>query len=155
MRRFLIMIMKHVPNLITITRLFLIPIFIYAFFSGSPYGQLHALLIYLIAGVTDLLDGYLARKYNVVSLVGIVLDPLADKLMLLAALWCLFTVNDDSGSKHSPDNGCSATSCGCKVSSIYVIPPALFAKQKTRYDHFLPWLLRSLCSLRCPLLRRG
>lgn len=88
--------MKHVPNLITIARLFLIPVFIYAFFSESPYGQFYALGIYLIAGGTDLLDGYLARKYDVVSVVGIVLDPLADKLMLLTALWCLFTANEIS-----------------------------------------------------------
>lgn len=86
--------MKHVPNLITIARLFLIPLFIYAFFSDSPYAQVYALAIYLIAGITDLLDGYLARKYNVISVVGIVLDPLADKLMLLTALWCLFTVHE-------------------------------------------------------------
>ena len=86
--------MKHVPNLITIARLFFVPIFIYAFFSGSQYGQFYALAIYIIAGGTDLLDGYLVRKYDVVSVVGIVLDPLADKLMLLAALWCLFTVSE-------------------------------------------------------------
>jgi len=86
--------MKNVPNLITISRLFLIPVFIYAFFSGGPNGQIYALGIYLLAGGTDLLDGYLARKYDVVSVVGIVLDPLADKLMLLTALWCLFTVHE-------------------------------------------------------------
>lgn len=86
--------MKHVPNLITIARLFLIPVFIYAFYSGGPNGQLYALIIYLLAGGTDLLDGYLARKYSVVSVVGIVLDPLADKLMLLTALWCLFTAHE-------------------------------------------------------------
>ena len=81
--------MKHIPNAITIVRLFLVPVFIYAFFSGGPNSQIYALVIYLIAGITDLLDGYLARKYKVVSVVGTVLDPLADKLMLLTALWCL------------------------------------------------------------------
>ena len=85
--------MKHVPNAITIIRLFLIPIFIYVFFSENPYSHIYALAIYLIAGITDLLDGYLARKYKVVSVVGTVLDPLADKLMLLTALWCLAVIN--------------------------------------------------------------
>lgn len=84
--------MKHIPNTITIIRLFLVPIFIYAFFSDSQNGHIYALAIFLIAGATDILDGYLARKYNVVSVVGIVLDPLADKLMLLTALWCLSAV---------------------------------------------------------------
>jgi len=51
---------------------------------------MYALMIFLLAGITDLLDGYLARKYDVVSVVGIVLDPLADKLMLLTALICLY-----------------------------------------------------------------
>lgn len=84
--------MRHVPNTITIIRMFLVPLFIYVFFSDNQYARIYALAIYLIAGLTDLLDGYLARKYNVVTVVGIVLDPLADKLMLLAALWCLAKV---------------------------------------------------------------
>lgn len=84
--------MKYLPNAITILRLFLIPVFVYVFFSENPYGYFYALAIFLIAGVTDLLDGYLARKYDVVSVVGVVLDPLADKLMLLTALWCLSAV---------------------------------------------------------------
>jgi cardiolipin synthase len=87
------MIMKHIPNAITIIRLFLVPLFIYVFFSGDPYSHVYALVIYLIAGITDLLDGYLARKYKVVSVVGTVLDPLADKLMLLTALWCLAAID--------------------------------------------------------------
>lgn len=86
--------MKHIPNAITIIRLFLVPLFIYVFFSGDPYSHVYALVIYLIAGITDLLDGYLARKYKVVSVVGTVLDPLADKLMLLTALWCLAVIKE-------------------------------------------------------------
>jgi len=81
--------MKYLPNAITIMRLFLIPVFIWIFFSDIPHNYVWALAVYLLAGVTDMLDGYLARKYDVVSVVGIVLDPLADKLMLLTALACL------------------------------------------------------------------
>lgn len=81
--------MKYLPNAITILRLFLIPVFIWLFFSEMEHNYVWALVVYLFAGVTDLLDGYLARKYDVVSVVGIVLDPLADKLMLLTALACL------------------------------------------------------------------
>lgn len=81
--------MKHLPNILTMMRLFLIPVFIYLFFSGTEEAHVYALLIYLLAGLTDVLDGYLARKYQVISVTGIVLDPLADKLMLLTALICL------------------------------------------------------------------
>lgn len=82
--------MKHVPNMITFFRLLLIPVFVIVFFSSLENRLLYALGIFLLAGATDALDGYLARKYDVVSVVGIVLDPLADKLMLLTALVCLF-----------------------------------------------------------------
>ncbi|SHJ33097.1 CDP-diacylglycerol--glycerol-3-phosphate 3-phosphatidyltransferase [Parasporobacterium paucivorans] len=80
--------MKYVPNAITLMRLVLIPIFAYVYLSEYENAPVYAVGIFLLAGFTDLLDGYLARKYNVVSIVGIVLDPLADKLMLLTALLC-------------------------------------------------------------------
>ncbi len=81
--------MKYVPNALTILRMFMVPAFAVLFFSSIEYNHIYALLIFLLAGFTDWLDGYLARKYDVVTVVGIVLDPLADKLMLLTALICL------------------------------------------------------------------
>jgi len=81
--------MKYLPNIITIVRLILIPVFVFFFFSPVMYNHLYALAVFLIAGITDLIDGYIARKYNVITDVGKVLDPLADKLMLLTALTCL------------------------------------------------------------------
>ncbi len=84
--------MKHIPNILTIIRMCLIPVFVMFFFSDSPNGQSYALLIFLIAGITDVLDGQIARRYNLVSAIGTVLDPLADKLMLLTALICLALV---------------------------------------------------------------
>ena len=82
--------MKHIPNILTIIRMLLIPVFIWVYFSTLPNHHLWALFIYLLAGFTDFLDGYFARKYEVVSVIGTVMDPLADKLMLLAALGVLF-----------------------------------------------------------------
>jgi len=81
--------MKYLPNAITLLRLLMVPFFAMIYFSGTKNAQAYALALFLAAGATDMLDGYLARKYNVVSVVGIVLDPLADKLMLLTALACL------------------------------------------------------------------
>ncbi len=77
--------MRHIPNIITILRLFMIGVFIY-FFQNEIY--LGALATYVAAIASDMLDGYLARRNNWVSNVGKVLDPLADKLMLIAALAC-------------------------------------------------------------------
>lgn len=83
--------MKYVPNLITLSRLIMVPLFAVIYFSDLKYAPVFALLLFILAGLTDALDGYLARKYQVISVVGIVLDPLADKLMLLTVLGC-FTV---------------------------------------------------------------
>ena len=75
--------MKNVPNALTIFRIILIPIFVYAFLGLGNI--MLACFIYVLAGATDLLDGYIARKYNLVTKLGIVLDPLADKLLQLTA----------------------------------------------------------------------
>lgn len=79
----------NIPNLLTIFRIILIPIFIFVFFSQSSASFLHSILIFLLAGFTDFLDGYIARKYKIITKIGIVLDPLADKLMLITVLTCL------------------------------------------------------------------
>ncbi len=81
--------MKYVPNALTLLRLLMVPVFALLFFSTTENNHIYALIVFLVAGLTDILDGYIARKYQVVSIVGIVLDPLADKLMLLTALVCL------------------------------------------------------------------
>lgn len=79
----------NIPNILTTFRILLIPIFIIIFFSSNPSALIYSLLIFLLAGITDILDGYIARKYNQVTKYGVVLDPLADKLMLLTVLFCL------------------------------------------------------------------
>ncbi len=76
----------NIPNALTIVRFLLIPGFVYYFFSPMEYGVRIAIVIFVVAGLTDILDGFIARKYNLITRLGIVLDPLADKLMLLAVL---------------------------------------------------------------------
>lgn len=78
--------MKDVPNLLTTARFFLIPVFVYVFFIISPP---MALIVFVLAGITDVVDGYLARKYDAVTDWGKLIDPLADKLMTLMAVVCL------------------------------------------------------------------
>lgn len=74
-------------NLLTISRIFL-AVVIFALLM-SPDGYLLALILFLIAGITDYYDGYLARKYSAVSQLGEVLDPIADKILILFVLFGL------------------------------------------------------------------
>ncbi len=75
-----------IPNLITSLRFLLIPAFAYFFFSTIYYGLEISIVIFLLSGLTDIMDGYIARKYNQITKLGMVLDPLADKLMLVTVL---------------------------------------------------------------------
>ncbi len=75
----------NLPNKITIFRLFLIPVFVAAFFIGEN-GYLWSGIIFIAASFTDFLDGYLARKYNETTNLGAFLDPVADKVLVFAAL---------------------------------------------------------------------
>lgn len=76
----------NLPNLITSFRILLIPIFLYVYFTNPEQNLLYSVIIFFVAGISDFLDGYLARKNNLVTTFGIVMDPLADKLMLLTAI---------------------------------------------------------------------
>ncbi len=83
----------NLPNILTTIRFLLIPLFVYAFFSEIDGSILYATYIFIIAGITDVLDGYLARKYNLITKWGQAMDPLADKLMLITVLIC-FTIKN-------------------------------------------------------------
>ncbi|KNZ70274.1 CDP-diacylglycerol/glycerol-3-phosphate 3-phosphatidyltransferase [Thermincola ferriacetica] len=82
----------NLPNLITIGRILLIPLFLLVFWSGRPYSIQWAMLVMALAGASDIIDGYLARKLNLITSIGKILDPLADKLMIAAALTSLYLV---------------------------------------------------------------
>ena len=76
-------------NILTLSRVFLAAIIFLLLMS--PDGYLLALLLFFLAGVTDYFDGYLARKYNKVSQLGEILDPIADKILILFVLFGLAT----------------------------------------------------------------
>ncbi len=82
----------NLPNKITFSRVLLIPVFIIMFYIDIPNNQFWAGIIFLIASLTDSLDGYLARKNNQVTTLGKFIDPLADKLLVSAALILLTEV---------------------------------------------------------------
>lgn len=79
----------NLPNSLTLLRIILIPVFVVVIGVRIPHGDLMAAIIFIVAALTDSLDGYLARKYEQVTKLGIILDPLADKLLITAALICL------------------------------------------------------------------
>ena len=76
----------NLPNLLTLGRVAIIPLVIVLLDRGKPSDCLWAAIVYSLAALTDLFDGYLARRLNVVSVLGKFLDPLADKLLVMAAL---------------------------------------------------------------------
>lgn len=85
----------NVPNRLTILRVVMIPLFVVAMLWHSlPYSDYIAAGLFIAACVTDFFDGYLARKYNQVTTFGKFMDPLADKLLVCAALICFLADED-------------------------------------------------------------
>ncbi len=76
----------NLPNLLTMGRVVVIPVVVLLLQRGSPKDCTWAAIVYSAAAITDLLDGYLARRMNIVSVLGKFLDPLADKLLVMASL---------------------------------------------------------------------
>lgn len=83
----------NLPNLLTVTRILLIPVFVMLFVEPTPDRSLAAAIIFVIAAVTDLLDGYLARRTGQITKLGRLLDPIADKLLVLSALILLVQID--------------------------------------------------------------
>ena len=75
----------NIPNILTVFRLCLIPVYIVAF-ALSGESKSSAAVVFIVASITDVLDGYIARKYNMSTKTGQLLDPLADKLMQLTVV---------------------------------------------------------------------
>jgi CDP-diacylglycerol--glycerol-3-phosphate 3-phosphatidyltransferase len=80
---------RHLPNALTIGRLFLLPIFVVALLTADGGYSWTAAIIFGVAGVTDQVDGFLARRWHVESRFGQIADPLADRLMIDAAVLLL------------------------------------------------------------------
>ena len=78
--------MKKIPNILTVIRLFLVPLFWWMYFKNPAYGA----IVFIAACVTDVVDGFLARKLDAITKFGMLVDPLADKLMQMSAVICLF-----------------------------------------------------------------
>ena len=78
--------LRKIPNILTIGRIIIVPFFVLAFYLPGLYGDLTALILFIIASFTDFLDGMLARFLGEESKLGELLDPIADKIIVAAAL---------------------------------------------------------------------
>lgn len=85
--------MINVPNTLSMVRIALIPVFIYVYYLPYAWSHIAATALFALGGITDWFDGYLARKLQQQSVLGAILDPLADKLMVVIVL--ILLVADD------------------------------------------------------------
>ena len=80
----------NLPNKLTILRVIMIPlVMVFYMVEAIPYGKIVALVLFVLAALTDFLDGYIARKYNLVTDFGKFLDPIADKLLVASVLFMI------------------------------------------------------------------
>jgi CDP-diacylglycerol--glycerol-3-phosphate 3-phosphatidyltransferase len=93
---------KRIPNWLTILRLALIPVFVLMLNDESRSGLNAAAVIFIFAAITDYADGIIARRYSAVSDFGKLLDPLADKILVMAALVMLVSLHDERGLSFVP-----------------------------------------------------
>lgn len=83
---------KNLPNILTISRIVIIPIFVISFYFNNDY-KIFSAILFIIASLSDFFDGYLSRKWGVESKLGALLDPTADKMIVITALVMLIHFN--------------------------------------------------------------
>jgi CDP-diacylglycerol--glycerol-3-phosphate 3-phosphatidyltransferase len=86
------MVPLNVPNVLTVVRILLVPVLIVALLEKTGGGDLLAAIVFAVASFTDAIDGYLARSRNWVTTFGKLMDPIADKLLIVAALVALVSL---------------------------------------------------------------
>jgi CDP-diacylglycerol--glycerol-3-phosphate 3-phosphatidyltransferase len=89
--------MLTLPNILTLSRIFAVPILVYLLWKPSWYDYAITFVLYCLVGITDYFDGYLARAQGTVSRLGIFLDPIADKIMVAAVIVMLVSSRAASG----------------------------------------------------------
>ncbi len=85
----------NIPNLLSLSRILSVPVFIILMLEPNPVRALAAGIVFSLASATDWLDGYLARKWGQVTKVGKLLDPIADKILIMSALVILVEIRSD------------------------------------------------------------
>jgi CDP-diacylglycerol--glycerol-3-phosphate 3-phosphatidyltransferase len=83
----------NLPNVLTVLRILLVPVLVVALLDRTPNGDLLAAIVFCVASLTDAVDGYLARSRRWVTTFGKLMDPVADKLLIIGALLALVSLN--------------------------------------------------------------
>lgn len=83
----------NLPNVLTVLRIMLVPVLVVALLGNTPAGDILAAIVFALASLTDFIDGYLARSRGSVTTFGKLMDPLADKLLVVAALVSLVSLH--------------------------------------------------------------
>src|ERR1700730_4835124 len=87
------MVPLNVPNVLTVVRILLVPVLVVALLENTRDGDLRAAIVFPVASLTDAIDGWLARSRNWVTTFGKLMDPIADKLLIVAALIALVSLS--------------------------------------------------------------
>lgn len=87
------MVPLNVPNVLTVLRILAVPVLVVALLGGTPGGDVLAAVVFAVASLTDAVDGYLARSRNSITTFGKLMDPIADKLLIIAALVALVSLD--------------------------------------------------------------
>lgn len=87
----------NLPNQLTLLRVLLIPFFLIFLYINKPYSDVIATILFVVAGVTDYVDGYLARRYEIVTDFGKILDPVADKILTASSMIVLVEIGRMAG----------------------------------------------------------
>jgi CDP-diacylglycerol--glycerol-3-phosphate 3-phosphatidyltransferase len=83
----------NVPNVLTLLRILLVPVIVVALLGETPNGDLLAAIVFALASITDWVDGYIARSRGAITTFGKLMDPIADKLLVVAALVSLVSLD--------------------------------------------------------------
>jgi CDP-diacylglycerol---glycerol-3-phosphate 3-phosphatidyltransferase len=83
----------NLPNILTVLRIMLVPVLVVALLGGTPSGDVLAAVVFALASLTDFVDGYLARSRDSITTFGKLMDPLADKLLVVGALLSLVSLH--------------------------------------------------------------
>jgi CDP-diacylglycerol--glycerol-3-phosphate 3-phosphatidyltransferase len=87
------MVPLNFPNVLTVIRILLVPVLVVALLDKTHGGDLLAAIVFAVASLTDAIDGYLARARNSITTFGKLMDPIADKLLIIAALVALVSLD--------------------------------------------------------------
>jgi CDP-diacylglycerol--glycerol-3-phosphate 3-phosphatidyltransferase len=87
------MLPLNLPNVLTVLRIMLVPVLVVALLGNTPSGDVFAAIVFALASLTDFIDGYLARTRDSITTFGKLMDPLADKLLIVGALLCLVSLH--------------------------------------------------------------